>query len=124
MRVCSCASDAKGSVGLAALPKASCVYDPDWNGHCGVGGSITGPRSVPDQGGEVTQSSSSIAGYRVCASEVCFPLAARIEESFMHILGSVRPNGGVSPDGSVRPDGCISPVSKTLVPAGQSSGNW
>ena len=57
------------------VPDAASVKDPDWNGHYGVGGSITGPRSVPDQGGEVTQSSSSIAGYRVCASEVLVPLA-------------------------------------------------
>ena len=61
LRICSCASDAKGSVGLAALPKASCVCDPDWYGHCGVGDSITDPRSVPDQGG-VIPTEMAIAG--------------------------------------------------------------
>ena len=26
---------------------------PDWEGHCGVGGSITDPSSAPNQGGEL-----------------------------------------------------------------------
>ena len=33
--------------------------EPDWNGCYGVGGSITGPRSGPDQGGEVIGQSAS-----------------------------------------------------------------
>ena len=50
---------------------------PDWEGHCGVGGSITDPRSVPDQGGE-WHIAAQHAGYHGCANEVCFPLAVRI----------------------------------------------